>query len=197
MLGAVGLRPLPATEIVGFVGNGMRNLVERCLVASAGRDVGDPEVERALALLVEHYRAHLLDSTTLYDGVAGALHELHARGAVLTIATNKHEAMARAILAGLRSDALFVEILGGDSLPLRKPDPGIVFELERRTSIAARDTLFVGDSVVDVSTARAAGVAVCAVGWGFTPPDILRDAAPDYLIARPGELLDVADGRAR
>jgi phosphoglycolate phosphatase len=175
----------------------MRNLVARCLVASLGREVADSEVERALGLLIEHYRAHLLDSTTLYDGVAEALRELHAHGAVLTMATNKHEAMARAILCGLGAEELFVEILGGDSLPVRKPDPGVVFELGRRTGIPAPDTLFVGDSTVDVATARAAGVAVCVVAWGFTPADALVDAAPDYLITQPRELLGIAQGRAR
>lgn len=174
---------------MSFVGNGVRMLVERCLVAAAGEAVAEAQRDRALTLLVDHYGAHLLDSTRLYDGVADVLRRLRSAGVVLSVATNKHEAMARAILHGLGVGDLFAAILGGDSMPLHKPDPGIVFELVRRSGLASRDSLFIGDSTVDVATARAAGIPVCAVTWGFTRVDVLREAAPEYLIDRPDALL--------
>lgn len=148
-------------------------------------------LDRALARWLDYYRAHLLDTTRLHAGVEDAVRRLVARDVVLSVATNKPEAMARAILAGLGIGDSFVDVLGGDSVPVHKPDPAIVHALERRTAIAREATMLVGDSLVDVATARAAGIAACAVTWGLTPADVLRDAAPDLVIERPDELLAV------
>lgn len=197
VLETLGLVRLPAETIIGFVGDGVRKLVERCLTEATGDVVPEARIARGLALLVEHYAAHLLDSTRLYDGVAEVLPELRARGALLSVATNKHEAMARTILLGLGVADVFASIMGGDSLPTHKPDPGIVYELARRTGLAVRETVLVGDSLVDVATARASGVHACAVTWGFARPHVLRAAAPDFLMDRPGELLGLAGGPTR
>jgi phosphoglycolate phosphatase len=174
------------------VGNGARKLVERSLVASGG---GEPaqQLDRAVATFLEHYAAHLLDRTALHGGIEALLRELSAEGVVLSVATNKPEAMARAILDGLGVGRVFVEVLGGDSVPNHKPDPAMLHSLAARTGIGPRDTLLVGDSPVDVATARAGGIAVCAVAWGLTPTDVLRGAAPDYLIGRPDELLPIVN----
>lgn len=166
----------------------MRLLVERSLRAG-GATADGPAVDRALAIFLEHYRAHLLDATTLYPGVADTVARLRAAGVVLSIATNKPHAMALAILAGLDLGDAFAAVLGGDSLAAHKPDPEIVRELLRRTGTAAASTLLVGDSLVDVATARAAGVPVCAVTWGLTAAATLRDAAPDHVVDAPEELL--------
>jgi HAD superfamily hydrolase (TIGR01509 family) len=123
--------------------------------------------------------------------MADAIHALRDRGIVLTVATNKHEAMARAILTGLGVAEAFSAVLGGDSVRVHKPDPMIVHELVRRTGIAAAETLLIGDSLVDVAAARAAGIAVCVVTWGLTAPDTLRDGAPDHVVDRPHELLSL------
>ena len=96
---------------------------------------------------------------------------------MLSVATNKPEAMARAILAGLGVDEVFVDVLGGDSVPVHKPDPEIVHVLARRTGISRTATILVGDSLV------------CAVTWGLTPAEVLCDASPDLVISRPAELL--------
>lgn len=166
-------------------------LVERSLVASGG-DAARALLGRALPCWLDYYAGHLLDTTRLHDGIEPALLRLRAAGVVLSVATNKPEAMARAILAGLGIAQLFVEVLGGDSVPVHKPDPAIVHALARRAGIPAGDTLLVGDSPVDVATARAAGIAVCAVTWGLTTEAVLRGAAPDALITRPDELPAIA-----
>ena len=172
------------------MGNGARKLVERSLAASGGAQA-EALLDRALPGFLARYGAHLLDTTVLYPGVADTLRELRARRVVLTIATNKPEVLARAILEGLHIADAFVAVLGGDSVPVHKPDPAIVHALLRRTGIAARETLLVGDSLVDVATARASGIAVCAVTWGLTDAGILRGAAPDHVVDRPDELLRV------
>lgn len=188
MLSQIGLPTLTVPTVIGFVGNGVRRLVERALDAADGST--DPaEVDRALRLFLDRYGAHLLDATVPYDGIPETLARLKAVGCVLSVATNKPAGFATTILQGLGLASSFASVLGGDSLPVRKPDPSIVHELARRAGVALDATLMVGDSTVDVATARAAGVAVCAVTWGLTPADRLRAAAPDYVIAGPAELL--------
>src|SRR5213593_3854621 len=100
---------------------------------------------------------------------APALAALAARGVPCSVLTNKPEAMSRAILTGLGLAARFVAILGGDSLPVRKPDPAGLAQLRALTATARERMLLVGDSGVDVRTARAGGVAFCGVAWGLTP----------------------------
>jgi phosphoglycolate phosphatase len=173
---------------VEFVGNGARRLVEQALVAAGGSDDAATS-DRALAVFLARYGAHLLDTTVLYPGVGDALRELRAAGRTLSIATNKPQAFARSIVEGLGLGQAFFAILGGDSLPTRKPDPAIVHELVARAEIPAAQTLLVGDSVVDVATARGAGVAVCAVAWGLTPAAALRAASPDFWAERPDEIV--------
>ena len=191
MLATLDLPPLPEATIVGFVGNGARKLVERSLAASGGQ-AAVALLDRALPSWLDHYGRHLLDTTRLHRGVADTIRQLRARDLVLSVATNKPEAMARAILDGLGLGGVFTGILGGDSVPRHKPDPAIIHVLRRGCDVTAEETVLVGDSPVDVATARAAGVAACAVTWGLTSPDVLRAAAPDLVVERPEELLRVA-----
>lgn len=191
MLATLDLPPLPEATIVGFVGNGARKLVERALAASGG-DAAVAMIDRALTDWLDYYGAHLLDRTRLHDGVEDTIRQLRARDAVLSVATNKPEAMARAILDGLGLGAAFVGVLGGDSVPRHKPDPAIIHELRRGSDVGAHETVLVGDSPVDVATARAAGIAACAVTWGLTSTEVLRAASPDLVVERPEELLRVA-----
>ena len=176
--------------MIGFVGNGVRRLVERSLDAAGGTSDA-VEVDRALGIFLDRYGGHLLDSTVAYAGIGDMLARLATAGRVLSIATNKPAGFAATILHGLGLSGAFATVLGGDSLQAHKPDPAVVHELARRTGVALGDTLLVGDSLVDVAAARAAGVAVCAVTWGLTPAGRLRAASPDFVIDAPGELPDL------
>jgi phosphoglycolate phosphatase len=174
--------------IVGFVGNGVRRLVARS-VEAAGGPSDERSVDHAVALFLERYGDHLLDTTVPYRGVLDAVGRLRAAGAVLSIATNKPEAMARRLAAALGFADDFFAVLGGDSMPSHKPDPAIVDALVERARIAKERTVLVGDSPVDVATARAAGIAVCAVTWGLTPADVLLATKPDHVVETPDQLL--------
>jgi phosphoglycolate phosphatase len=121
------------------------------------------------------------------------LSALADRGAALSVLTNKPVAMSRTILAGLEVAGRFVDVLGGDSLPTRKPDPAGLDALRAKTGTARERTLLVGDSGIDVRTARAGGVAFCGVGWGLTP-DALLAARPERVIDRPAELVAIVAG---
>jgi len=187
MLERLGLPEQDAGRITAFIGNGARVLVERTL-RLAGASTDPAEVERALAVFLAEYRARLLDTSRPYPGIPDLLARLAAAGVALTVATNKPGALAEELLAGLGLAALFTAVVGGDSLPSRKPDPGAVYVLAERVRMPLAETLLVGDSLVDLATARAAPVAACLVGWGLTAPATLRAAGPDYFAAAPADV---------
>jgi phosphoglycolate phosphatase len=188
VLGDLGLAEVEPTVLQGYVGEGARVLVERAL----GPAHGD-RVEEGLARFMTYYGAHLLDRTRLYPGIDDVTATLLREAVALSVLTNKPAAMSRAILAGLGVLPRFVAVVGGDSLPTRKPDPAGVEHLRALTATPPERMLLVGDSGIDVRTARAAGVAFCGVAWGLTP-DGLRAAAPDRIVAEPAALLAFALG---
>jgi phosphoglycolate phosphatase len=187
ILGDMGRPPLPDEVLWSFVGDGARRLIERAL-----GDAPPALVDDALARFMARYGAHLLDRTVPYPGVVEVLEALAARDIVLSVLTNKPEAMSRAILAGLGLAPLFLAVLGGDSLPTRKPDPAGVEWLLAAGGTRRDALLLVGDSGVDVRTARAAAVDFCGVSWGLTPEGMWAER-PERVIEVASELLAIVD----
>lgn len=188
-LHVIGRPALDPHMLVGFVGEGARVLVERAL--------GGAEPERlrpALEAFLSYYAQHLLDATRPFPGIVDALDALAARGVTLSVLTNKPEGMSRTILGGLGLSARFLEVIGGDTLRTRKPDPEGLERLRARAGAPHARTLLVGDSAVDVRTARAGGVPVCGVAWGLAPGQLLA-TRPDWLVAEPADLVAIVDGR--
>lgn len=183
VLRGFALPELPLEVISSYVGDGARMLVQRALGAahSALHDEG-------LRRFLEFYGAHLLERTHAYPGVTDLLAILSSHGVRQAVLSNKPEGMSRAILDGLGLSSHFVAVLGGDSLPVRKPDPAGVKHLCALTGTPAEHVLLVGDSPVDLRTAEAAGIAFCGVTWGFAAA-ALRAAAPARLVDTPAELL--------
>ena len=186
VFGLPGIRP---KTLYGYVGDGARALVERAL----GPERRD-RLEEGVGLFMTYYGEHLLDATRPYPGMVEALDGLGARAVALSVLTNKPVALSRAILEGLGLASRFVDIVGGDSLPVRKPDPTGLDYLRQRTGTPRERMLLVGDSGIDVQTGRAGGVTTCGVAWGLAP-EALRAAEPDILVAHPSELLTIVDGR--
>ena len=151
-----------AATLLTYVGDGARTLVTKAL-GPARADLVDEGVARFL----DYYRAHLLDTSRPYPGMAELLAELHERGVRLSVLTNKAEALSRPILEGLDLLRWLDALVGGDSLPTRKPHPAGLASLLARTGTEAEHGLMVGDSPIDRDTARAAGVPFCGVTWGF------------------------------
>jgi phosphoglycolate phosphatase len=180
-----GGRPLPVDAVARMVGEGAAVLVRRALSAAAL----DPESPGALARFLQLYDERLLVHTRLYDGTRDALDALHAI-APLAVLTNKPTRATTTILEGLGLGSLFQWIHGGDGPLPRKPDPAALRDLMTRTHAAADRTVMIGDSAIDLATARAAGTRACLVryGFGFTtsPPD-LRPG--DLVVDRPGDLV--------
>jgi phosphoglycolate phosphatase len=188
VLAQLGRPAQPPAVVRSFVGEGARRLIERVLASTDAALIED-----GFARFLAHYGEHLLDATTLYPGVRQALDALADRGAVLTVCTNKPEAMSRTILAGLGIAELFREVLGGDTLPTRKPDPQGLLLLCERVDVPPSDSLLVGDSGIDVRAARAAEIAFCGVSWGLTPESMWAEH-PTLVVDDAARLLAVVDG---
>jgi phosphoglycolate phosphatase len=178
----LGMPPIDPNQVYSFVGNGVRLLVERALGAGATADL----VERGYRFFLSHYEQHALDDTKPYPGIIEMLNDL-ARRHTLSLLTNKPVLITSKIVEGLRISPYFHAIYGGDSFPAKKPDPTGLIQLMNETGIPAEKTVMVGDSGVDIQTARNAGVRGFGVLWGFQPASV-RESDPDVLIARPEEL---------
>lgn len=153
MLAGLAMDPLDLATIIGFVGNGMPKLVER-VMAAKGIDPGrHGDLTR---VTLDHYAAAPSALTRPYPGIPQALAALEAAGHRLAICTNKPEAPARAILADLGLARHFPVVVGGDSLPVRKPDPAPALACVE--ALGGGAAAFVGDSEVDAETAAAAGL---------------------------------------
>lgn len=182
-LAAVGLPRQDPRILWGYVGQGARKLIERAL-GPAQTDRADD----AMAVFMPWYREHLLDHAAVYDGLRPVVDVLVAEGARCSILTNKPEDMSHAIVDGLALRTCFPRLIGGDSLPVKKPDPAGLLALVSATDVPEAATLMIGDSAVDVATGRNAGVATCGVLWGFNGSAVV-ESRPDALVAAPHELL--------
>jgi len=180
-LAALGREPLAIATVVAYVGDGARKLVERAL----GPGATTAEIERCHELFVAHYLETCVSGSRLYPGVDAMLERL-ARWP-LAVLTNKPSAASTRVLNGLGIAAAFREVLAGDGPGPRKPDPAGLFRLVRRWGSTPARALLVGDTSVDVRTARAAGSLVAGALWGFRPGDFAT-SRPDWQVADPASL---------
>jgi phosphoglycolate phosphatase len=193
----VGLGPLPDPLIASFVGNGAPMLMRRSLALADGTHpdaVPEDQFNRAYQFFLQYYREHKLDFTYAYEGVLDALkalHELHdgpdGPSRIMAVLTNKPVRPARGICEGLGLAGYFLHIYGGDSFTVKKPDPLGLRSLMEEAGATPQETIMIGDSKVDVETARNAGAwsLGCAFGFGpqnlmDTPPDVLVDSAAEW-----------------
>ena len=181
----MGMGPLDIGLVSTYVGNGAPVLIRRVL----GDQATQLEVEEALEFFLEYYREHKLDHTRLYPAVRESLDRLRAARKQLAVLTNKPVAVSRAIVDGLGLGAHFFRVYGGNSFPFKKPHPIGMEALIAEAAVDRPRALMIGDSAVDVLTARNAGVRSCGVTYGFAP-ETLRDPAPDLLVDRMEDLAD-------
>jgi phosphoglycolate phosphatase len=182
VLASFALPQLSTAQVADYVGYGARVLVERALGPAHAC-----LVSRGFALFMEYYGVHLLDHTRPYAGIEQLLATARVQGITLSVLTNKPEAPSRAIVTGLGLAPYFREIVGGDTLPTKKPDPQGITYLQRLTGINLRETLLIGDSRVDYETGRAAGVATCGATWGFGVKDFAK-LSPQFVVHTPEQL---------
>ena len=173
-LAGQGLDPLPLETVMGFVGHGARDLVRGCL---AGR--GDED--EAYGAFLDHYRANLVVVTRPYPGIPEVLAAARARGLRQAVLTNKPIEHTEGILAGLGLRGFFEVVVGGDSLPIRKPDPEGARAILGALGLRPESAVMVGDSDTDTRTARAAGLWSLGVAYGISPGS-LADPRPDLCV---------------
>jgi phosphoglycolate phosphatase len=181
----MGLGPIENEIVYSYVGNGAPVLIRRAL----GPDASQSEVQRALDYFLAYYREHMLDYTVLYPGVRESLDRLLEARVQMTVLTNKPVRISQAILDGLGVGSHFLRIYGGNSFEQKKPSPVGVEKLMDESGIGPDRTMVVGDSSVDVQTARNANVKVCGVTYGFQP-ETFQEYPPDILVDRMEELAD-------
>jgi phosphoglycolate phosphatase len=188
LLAELGRSPLAIEQVRSMVGDGVGKLVERALVASPGTPV---DLDAAIARYVGLYEASPADRTIVYPGVVDTLAALAGQGHRSIVCTNKPERVSHSVLGALGIDRYLAGVVGGDSLPWRKPDPRVIEgTLERFGGIAA-EAVFIGDSEVDAACAAAAGLRFILMTYGYhrVPLDeIPRLAALDAFGDLPGLL---------
>ena len=189
-----GIPPRGETLVRRWVGNGVERLVDRALTGEQDR-TADPDLRReASATFLDLYSRHGRHRSRIYPGVRNGLAALRAYGALLACITNKPHAPAVDLLAHLELIDHFELVLGGDSLPRRKPDPLPLIHACKTLGIAVEHSLFVGDSVSDVEAARAAGMRVVCVGYGYNHGRDVSEAAPDAVIDSLDDLVALCFG---
>jgi len=183
----VGRNPLSMATVQQFVGDGVEALVERALRASADREPEAGQVRAGVELMIQEYERHLFDASCLYPGVRQTLDALHR--AKMGLISNKLEALARRVLQGFHLAHHFSVVMGGDSLPQRKPDPAPLRAAMTRCDAQPWETVMVGDSRNDVLAGKAAGVTTCGFAGGFRGREELQAAGSDIIIDNFSDLL--------
>lgn len=173
-----------------MVGNGVRKLMER-----AQPDASPETIDELLMHFRAHYDEHCTDTTKPYPGIPELLAELSGKGLRLAVATNKYQAAAEKIISHFFHDVEFDAVFGQISDRPVKPDPSVVFAILNRIPTAKKDVLYVGDSAVDMETARRACVESVGVTWGFRPVSELRKACADHVVSKPSEILKFLEDR--
>ena len=185
LLSKLGREQLQSQRVFGFIGNGVRVLLERSLLGSAD----EQEIDDALELFLPIYRSHLLDTTRPYPGVREALEALNP-GSKMAVLTNKPTRESLALLEGLGLSRYFSQVHGGDAFPYRKPHRMGVDALIESTGARREQTLMVGDSRVDFETARNSEIPVSLVTYGIGAAEV-KSLAPDYIIDDLTQLIPI------
>ena len=186
-LSSFGLPTHSRAAVCSFVGNGMKNLVS---VASGLQD--EAAIEKVLKTFKTHYAAHCKDKTKPYDGIVKLLQTLQLRGVKTAVLSNKADASVKA-LAKEYFDGLFDEVVGENEANgvRKKPYPDALFAIMQRLGISKEETLYVGDSDVDIRTAENAGVACVSVTWGFRDRRFLIENGAKTLVSSPEQIADI------
>jgi phosphoglycolate phosphatase len=191
VLAAFGRPAIPAEAIRSLIGDGAKSLLRKALSVSG--EAPDALVDEAYPLYLDFYAADICRGTLPFPGVDAALDWLRAQGLALALCTNKPARLTTLLTEALGWEGRFVASVCGDSLPTRKPDPAMLHDAVARAG--GGPSAYVGDSMVDAETARAAGVPFVAVSFGFSdrPASAFgADAVIDHFDALPGALAHLA-----
>ena len=184
-LSTLGYPTRTNAEVRAFVGNGMLNLIKRAAPDGATED----EIQNILSTFRSHYALHKADCTKPYTGIEKVLCELKKEGAILTVLSNKDDD-AVGVLCEQYFPNTFDYTAGNRADRKRKPDPESVHAIINKYGLTASDTVYIGDSEVDILTAQNAKVDCVAVSWGFRDRDVLIDAGATMIADNMGQLYE-------
>ena len=183
-----GFSSHPLAAYPAMVGNGVKKLLERAL--PSGMDT-DEEVERLRVFFREYYDEHMADATEPYPGIRQLLHTLVGMDVKVAVASNKYQQAVEMLIARFFPDIPWSAVEGQkEGVPV-KPDPSIVFEILGKVPTRKSKVLYVGDSGVDMETARRACVDSCGGTWGFRPVQELRETYADNIVNTPDEIITI------
>jgi phosphoglycolate phosphatase len=194
----IGREPLPDDVIASYVGDGAPILIQRAL---GGEAVEEALVRKGLEFFLSYYRAHKLDHTTVYPGIAESLAAIqnsangnpNAALRKLAVLSNKPVGPSRAIVEALGLGPFFAQVYGGNSFATKKPDPEGARKLLAESGVRAEQAAIIGDSHTDIETGRNASLWTVGVTYGFAP-HTLEEASPDIVVDHPQELATVFSG---
>lgn len=182
MLREMGAPELTRDQVACHVGQGLHHLVSGCLGTADKK-----KIEAGARYYRDYYGRHMLDHTVLYPGAREVLEYFRSRRQA--VITNKPNPFSRQILEALGAADFFFQILAGDSGHPHKPDPRAMQYVMQQAPASPAETVFIGDSLIDIQTGRNAGVKTVVVSHGFSAEDELQSAAPDGLFRNFSELL--------
>ena len=177
-----GYPPRTLDEVRTFVGNGVPKLIERAVPAGTAA----ADIQRVLALFRPYYAAHNADATVPYPGIPEGLQALHEAGVAMAVVSNKLEPAVEALRQRFFPDTIALAVGDVPARPVKPAPDGTLLALES-LGVAPEEALFVGDSEVDVLTARHAGVPCLAVSWGFRSRTVLEAQGADAVADTPAE----------
>ena len=183
-----GFDTLDTDTVRRNVGNGVKVLIEGCAPAEVVKDA--ERFEKTLAYFKECYKITHDKIDGCYDGLEAVIYELYARGYTLAVLSNKPDPLVKSIIKKLFEDGVFKIAQGQTELP-RKPDPTVPLMIADELGFGVDETFYIGDSEVDVLTAKNAGMHSVAVSWGFRDREMLVEAAPELMIDDPEQLLEI------
>jgi phosphoglycolate phosphatase len=193
VLGQEGLPAVPFEKARNLIGGGARGMISRAL-ETEGRDCPQAELDRLYNAFIAHYAAHIADRSRPFPHLEATLDQLSATQRRLAVCTNKLEWLSRRLLDTLQLTDRFAAICGQDTFGIQKPDPEVLRRTIHRAGGEPAQAIMIGDSGTDIRTARAAGVPVIAVDFGYSEVPIAT-LQPDRIISSfaelPGAIIDV------
>lgn len=189
MLAACGYPLKSHDDILQVISYGRREFLRRCLPQELFEN--EEELSRCLVLYTQYYEQHYMDTTKPYDGMIELIDRLRKKGIVSAVVTNKAHKNAVYMIHTLFPQDAFFGVWGLSAFP-PKPDPAIALHAADSIGVSPADCLFVGDSELDMITAKNAGMCAVGVSWGYRPVPLLLENGADHIISSPDELEAIA-----
>ena len=175
-------------EVRGFVGNGVKKLIERAIPDG----MNNPEFENCLSVFKEHYAQNMYNKTAPYDGILELLKELRLKGIHTGVVSNKFDSAVKQLCKKYFGDLIQVAIGENEDAGVRKkPAPDSVFRAMEELKVSIENVIYAGDSETDVQTAKNAEIDCIGCSWGFRSKDILKHEGAKYIIDSPQEILKI------